>query len=168
MAKFLDPPVVPRHGRTLKVLATCRISGDNQDVKALADQAAPYRRWLSDRIDLTYAMEVLAGRGSGECLDRTEFLLAIEKVESQQFDLVLTEDVGRICRRVHAHLFCETCEDSGTRLIAINDHVDTGRDDWRLCSFFAVMRHETYNKDESAHQQDRPAPFGQGSTRRAT
>jgi hypothetical protein len=147
MTAFLDPPLVPRNGRTLKVLATCRISGDNQDVKSLADQEALYRRWLVEHTELTYEMDVIAGRGSGECLDRVEYDLAIEKVESQQFDLFLCEDLGRICRRVHAHLFCELCEDKGTRLIAINDHVDTGREDWGLCSFFAVMRHETYNKD---------------------
>src|SRR5262249_15587203 len=41
----------------------------------------------------------------------------------------------------------ENCEDHDTRLIALNDHVDTGREDWRLGSFFAVMRHEAYNKD---------------------
>ena len=74
---------------------------------------------------------------------------AIELVESSRFDLVITEDLGRICRRVHAHIFCETCEDHETRLIAINDSVDTERDDWRLGSFFAVMRHESYNRDTS-------------------
>ena len=149
MTAFLDPPLVARHGQKLKVLATCRISGDNQDVKALGDQEALYRRWLKEHTELPYDMEVIAGRGSGELLDREQYLLAIEKVESRQYDLFLTEDLGRICRRVHAHIFCETCEDSDTRLIAINDHVDTGREDWRLSSFFAVMRHEAYNKDTS-------------------
>src|SRR4029079_11244546 len=46
-----------------------------------------------------------------------------------------------------AFLFCEAAEDIGTRLIAINDHIDTGRDDWRLHAFFASMRHEMYNAD---------------------
>jgi site-specific DNA recombinase len=147
MAVFLDPPIVARNGRKLKVLATCRISGDNQDAKSLNDQEALYRRWLAEHTDFPYHMEVLAGRGSGEALDRQEYLRAIEMVESGQYDLFLTEDLGRICRRVHAHIFCETCEDHDTRLIALNDHVDTGREDWRLGSFFAVMRHEAYNKD---------------------
>jgi DNA invertase Pin-like site-specific DNA recombinase len=147
MPAFLDPPLAPRSGLKLQVLATCRISGDNQDRKSLDDQEALYWRWLQEHTELSCDMEVLAGRGSGECLDRAEYLRAIELVESKQFDLVLTEDLGRICRRVHAHIFCETCEDTDTRLIALNDHVDTGREDWRLSSFFAVMRHETYNKD---------------------
>jgi hypothetical protein len=61
-------------------------------------------------------MIVIAGQGSGESLEREEYIRAIELVESGRIDLVLTEDLGRICRRVHAHIFCETCEDNGTRL----------------------------------------------------
>lgn len=146
---MLDPPLRPRSGVGLNVLLICRISGLSQDEKALCDQEQMYRRWLADRTDLPCQIEVIATRGSGEHLDREEFGRAIERVESGEVDLVLTEDLGRICRRVHAHIFCETCEDHDTRLVAINDHVDTGRDDWRLGSFFAVMRHETYNKDTS-------------------
>src|SRR5262249_50171629 len=48
---------------------------------------------------------------------------------------------------MQAFIFCEQCEDVGTRLVAVNDHVDTGRDDWRLHAFFATMRHEMYNAD---------------------
>jgi DNA invertase Pin-like site-specific DNA recombinase len=147
MSASLDPPLIPRHGQKLKVLVSCRISGDNQDVKALADQEALYRRWLGEHTELPYDMEVLAGRGSGEYLDREEYLQAIAKVESRQYDLFLSEDLARICRRVHAHIFCETCEDNDTRLISINDHVDTGREDWHLNAFFATMRHEMYNAD---------------------
>lgn len=29
----------------------------------------------------------------------------------------------------------------------MNDFLDTGRDDWRLCAVFAAMRHEMYNAD---------------------
>src|SRR5690606_24229117 len=57
--------------------------------------------------------------------------------------------LGRICRRVHAHVFCENAVDVQTRVIAINDHVDTAIEGWELSSHFAVMRHETYNKDTS-------------------
>src|SRR6185437_13632678 len=56
-------------------------------------------------------------------------------------------DLGRIFRRIHAQLFCELCEDVGTRLIALNDHVDTAQDNWRVLAGFASMRHEMYNAD---------------------
>jgi len=147
MVARLDPPLSGRDGRRMRVLLICRISTESQDVKSLADQEASYRRWIDEHSDAPYEVTVIAGRGSGENLDRADYLRAVEHVESGDFDLVLTEDLGRICRRVQAHLFCEAAEDSGTRLIAINDHVDTFHDDWRLNSFFAVMRHESYNRD---------------------
>jgi DNA invertase Pin-like site-specific DNA recombinase len=147
MAYALQPPLQARSGHSLVVLAICRISTTKQDERSLADQEALYRSYLAQHTDLPFQLTVIAGQGSGEALDRKEYFQAVESVESGRFDLVITEDLGRICRRVNAHLFCELCEDSATRLIAINDHVDTAREDWRLSSFFAVMRHETYNKD---------------------
>ena len=147
MAAYLDPPLVAREGRVLKVLAICRISTAHQNEKSLADQEASYRRWLDEHTNLPYEMTVLSGQASGESLDRAQYLRAFELVDSRQFDLILTEDLGRICRRVHAHIFAETCQDADTRLIALNDHVDTSREEWSLHSFFAVMRHEAYNKD---------------------
>lgn len=147
MTILLNPPLTTRNGHVLRVLAICRISTVNQDERSLEDQEAYYRGWLTKYFDRPFDMEVIASRGSGECIDRVEYQRAIERVESGEFDLVISEDLGRICRRVYAHIFCETCEDHDTRLIAINDQVDTGRDDWRLNSYFAVMRHEAYNRD---------------------
>lgn len=147
MPSFLEPPLKPRNGCMLLILAICRISTIHQDKLSLADQEALYRAWIEDHTDLPYELTVITGQGSGERLDRPEYLRAIDLVETSKFDLVISEDLARICRRVHAFIFCELCEDHDTRLIAINDHVDTSRDDWRLGSFFAVMRHEAYNKD---------------------
>ncbi len=135
----LQPPLEPRNGHALRVLAVCRISTAMQDERSLEDQEALYRNWLKEHTDLPYELTTLASQGSGECLDRKEYLEAIDLVESCRFDLVVTEDLGRICRCVHAHFFCELCEDSETRMVALNDHVDTARPDWRLNSFFAVM-----------------------------
>src|SRR5437899_1547892 len=112
MSGYLDPPLVARNGRTLEVLAICRISGQHQDAKRLADQEALYRRWLGEHTDLPHEVTVIASRDSGECLDRAEYLEAIARVESREFDLLICEDLGRVCRRVHAHIFCETCEDN--------------------------------------------------------
>jgi site-specific DNA recombinase len=90
---------------------------------------------------------MIAGSGSGERLDRKEYKRAKRRVRSNKFDLVLTEDIGRIVRRMHAMLFCELCEDHGTRLIAINDAIDTAQEGWEFSSFFASFRHTTYNRD---------------------
>jgi DNA invertase Pin-like site-specific DNA recombinase len=143
----LNPPLTARKGSILKVLGIARISTEHQDERSLQDQEALYRQWLDQHADLKYELTMISGRGSGESLDRMEAQQAWDEVETATYDLVIAEDIGRIVRRVHAHLFCERCEDVGTRLIAINDHVDTGSDSWRLHSMFAAMRHEMYNAD---------------------
>jgi len=139
----------PRNGHTFQVIGVCRISTVNQDDASLSDQEALYRTWLKQNVHVPFELHVIAGQGSGESLDRAEYLELVEKITSRQFDLVLCEDLGRICRRVHAHLLCEEALDQGTRVIAINDHVDTGAEGWQNNSFFAVMRHEAYNRDTS-------------------
>ena len=90
---------------------------------------------------------MIAGRGSGEVLDRAEVLRAHDEVESGRYDLVIMEDLGRAMRRAHAQIFCEHCEDHNTRVIALNDHVDTALENWRVMAGFASMRHELYNAD---------------------
>ena len=128
MAALLNPPLVPRNGHDLKVLGIARISTEHQDALSLADQESLYRQWLAQHAGPPFALTMIAGRGSGEWLDRQEALRATAEVETGTYDLVIAEDLGRIFRRVHALLFCELCEDIGTRLIAINDNVDTGQD----------------------------------------
>jgi DNA invertase Pin-like site-specific DNA recombinase len=143
----LQPPLTPRHGCRLRVLGIARISTENQDHRSLADQEALYRGWLDQHAGFPYELKRIAGKGSGEDLLRPELEQALREVETDQFDLVITEDLARICRRSFAREFCGICLDHGTRLIALNDHVDTGRDDWSLNAFFASFRHELYNAD---------------------
>lgn len=143
----VEPPLAPRNGR-LRALGITRISTLNQDVKSLADQQALLRKWVEDRYDGPVEWTFIEGQGSGECLDREQVVEAEELVASGQVDLVAMEDLSRHMRRVHAVLFCEQCEDADTRLIAINDGIDTCKD-WRLHAFFAAMKHEQSNKDTS-------------------
>jgi len=143
----LQPPLVPRNGHTLKVLGIARISTEHQNALSLDDQEALYRHWLPQHTALPFNLHMIAGRGSGESLNRREALDADAEVETGTYDLVIAEDLGRIFRRIHAQLFCELCEDQGTRLIALNDHVDTAQDNWRVLAGFASMRHEMYNAD---------------------
>jgi DNA invertase Pin-like site-specific DNA recombinase len=143
----LNPPINLRNGHTLKVLGIARISTEHQDRLSLDDQEALLRNWLTQHTDLSFDLVMIKGRGSGECLDRKEVFQAEEQVATRNLDLVIAEDLGRIFRRVHAQFFCESCEDCDTRLIAINDHIDTAQDNWRVLAGFATMRHEMYNSD---------------------
>jgi hypothetical protein len=90
---------------------------------------------------------MLASQVSGERLDHNQLHKLKKLIRSGRYDLVICEDLGRIVRRVDAIKVCELAEDNNTRLIAINDSIDTGRDDWRDKSVFAVWKHESYNRD---------------------
>jgi hypothetical protein len=150
MSTVLQPPLTARHGHKLKLLYVCRVSDpgpDKQDERSNDDQQAMLSRWLIANTDLPYEVTVLAGFGSGEWLERKEYLQLLESIESGQFDLVLTEDLGRIARRIHAYLVCELCVDHDTRLIAINDHVDTAQEGWEDLAIFSVWHHERSNRD---------------------
>ncbi|WP_254509411.1 recombinase family protein [Anatilimnocola floriformis] len=144
---YLNPPLVARNGRQLRVVVVARISTDKQDEKSLADQEALVREWLTDHYAGRFGVKVLATQGSGERLDRKELRRLKKFIKSRKIDLVISEDLGRIARRLQASEFCELCEDHGVRLIALNDNIDTAQEDWRMNSFFASFRHEQYNRD---------------------
>jgi DNA invertase Pin-like site-specific DNA recombinase len=126
-----------------------RISTDHQDERSLADQEALYREYIERNYDGRYELQMIATRAKGERVDREELVELKEAILSRKIDVVITEDLGRIARRLFAVHICEACEDMDTRLLALNDSVDTGQEDWRLNSYFASMRHEQYNRDTS-------------------
>jgi hypothetical protein len=147
----LQPPLAPRNGHTLIVLLVCRVSDPTkQDERSPQDQEALLRKWLSEHTNLPCEIHVLAGSGSGECLDRAEYLALGDKIASEKYDAVLTEDLGRIVRRIHAHLVCEDCVDHGVRLISpFSDQIDTAVEGWQDRSIFSAWHHERSNRDTS-------------------
>jgi DNA invertase Pin-like site-specific DNA recombinase len=146
---FLNPPLVPRNGHILEVVGVARISTLNQDERSLADQEALLRSWLKRHFAGSFNLRMIASQASGERLDREESVLLNQAVESRKIDLVLTEDLGRIFRRMHAYLFCEHCEDYKTRLVAINDHVDTAQANWQMAAIFSAIKHQQFNEETS-------------------
>jgi len=156
-------PLAPRRGLELLVLIIARISTVHQDLRSLADQIALCEKYVRDRYPGPVRFVHIQGRGSGELLDRKDLADAEAAVESGLYDLVVVEDLGRVCRRNRAIDFCEQCEDAGTRLVAINDSIDTARDDWRLSAFFASFKHESGNKDTSNRiRRSQKHRFGKG------
>jgi DNA invertase Pin-like site-specific DNA recombinase len=149
MVYLLDPPLKPRRGANLNVLGVCRISTVHQDPKSLDDQEARLRRYVLEHSDTPVTFYFIKSQSSGEELGTAALLEAAACVESRQYDLIIGEDLGRFCRRNFAIQFCELCEDSDTRLIAINDNLDTARPEWRMSAVFSAFRHESYNKDTS-------------------
>lgn len=150
----------------LRVLIVARVSDPRpgkQDERSVQDQEDRIRSWLSDQIPGCSNVEVFASSGRGEWLDRAEFLDLSEKVESGRYDMVVTEDLGRIIRRMQAHMFAEECVDHGVRLIALNDHVDTAEPGWQDRSIFSAWHHERSNRDTSERiKRTHRARFQQG------
>ena len=76
MVSELKPPLVARNGHTLRVLLPCRVSDPGpgkQDIMSLSDQESLHRHWLSEHTALVLDVTVIAGSGSGECLERKEY-----------------------------------------------------------------------------------------------
>lgn len=143
-------PLSPKSGRVLQVVRIARISTLNQDERSLDDQLALLGKTVESLYDGPTEYQDLATQGSGEKLDRAELTELEELIESGQVDLVIAEDLARICRRTRAIDFCEICEDNGTRLMAINDRVDTADESWRDGAFISSWHHERSNRDTSS------------------
>ncbi len=143
----LQPPLEPRRGNVLQVLGIARISGHMQDERSLEDQEALYHERLRQFTHLKYEFKIIAGVGSGELLDRKEYHQALQEVETGRYDLVICEDLGRIVRRVQMIIFCELAVDIATRVISLNDSLDTADENWRVIAGVAAIRHELYNAD---------------------
>jgi hypothetical protein len=58
-------------------------------------------------------------------------------------------------RDIDALSICGFCVDHGTRVVAINDNLDTAEDDWRRAGIFAAFKHEGYNADTSKRIKQR-------------
>ena len=112
----------PKNGKAFEVVGFGRVSTDNQNEKSLGDQHEydlDYLKQLMPKAQ--FKITTISGRGSGQYLDRKEFIELSELVATGRYDIVVAEDLGRILRRVQAFIFCEEAEDVGTRVIAINE-----------------------------------------------
>jgi site-specific DNA recombinase len=145
----LNPPLLPRDGPVLRIIAVCRISTPHQDKRSLDDQLAKLKQFVADHYDGPVEWTLIASQGSGEQLDRKELYQLEELIEGDRHDVVGAEDLGRVCRRRRACDLCELCVDHNVRLIAINDRVDTVEDGCEDSAFISTWHHERSNRDTS-------------------
>ncbi len=157
MVYGLNPPLVPRRTGKLHVLCVARISTEKQDELSLEDQAGLHKHFVQENYSGKADFEIVATCASGEHLDRQETQLIKDHIATRKFDLVLMEDLGRLLRDVDAVKLCGFSRDYETRLIAINDHVDTAQDNWQDMAMFAAWRHCKYNEDTSRRIKQRLA-----------
>ncbi len=149
MISFSGGMPSPKNGLIYLVMIVARISTVHQDKRSLDDQVAVCRQWCERNLDHKFKVDVIQSQGSGERLDREELHELEMAIESGKFDLVVAEDLGRICRRTRANDFLELGEDENTRMVMLNDGLDTLDENWRTMASVATMRHESYNADTS-------------------
>lgn len=145
----LIPALQPRRSGALRVVIVARISTTHQDPRSLDDQVAKCKEYLEQHFSGEVEYTEITSQGSGEHLDRDELRRLEDLIESRTIDVVLAEDLARICRRKRAYDLCEMCVDNESRLIAINDRGDTDTDGWEDSAFISTWHHERSNRDTS-------------------
>lgn len=142
--------LVPRNGHTLIVLIVARISGcANQKELSLEDQVDHAKEVVQDYYQGEIDFRIISTKGKGERLDRPELLDIEERLEANEFDLMIFEDIGRLVRGAAAHTMCGTAVDNGTRVISPNDDFDTNDADWESKVMDAGKEHMKHNEHTS-------------------
>lgn len=113
-------------GKRIAVYA--RYSTDRQNVASIADQVRVCREYAARRAGAVDEALIFKDRAiSGTSAARPGLQNLLETVRSGLIDVVLTEDLSRIGRNVgNNDRFFSDMQESGARLIAINDGFDTG------------------------------------------
>ena len=153
MRRRLSAPLRAKDGRKVQVIAVARVSSPGkgkQDIRSNDDQEAMLRSVVAENVDgLNFDIKVIAGTGSGEDVTRPDLLQLRAEIKTGKYDVVITEDFSRIARRLMVIGICELCLDHGTRLIALNDNVDTDQAGWMDSAFFSAYHAERSNRDTS-------------------
>ncbi|MFW6028438.1 MAG: recombinase family protein, partial [bacterium] len=155
MAGPLKPP---KNGHCYQFLVSARVSDPRpgkQNETSLEDQESQARGLIKKMTSMPVEITVIAGSGSGELLTRDELLDLKDKIRTGKFDVVLTEDLGRIARDVEAYHVCGMCEDYDTRLISLPDSVDTLDPNWGDAAFFTSYFYRKENREKSRRCKER-------------
>ncbi|MAX39414.1 MAG: hypothetical protein CME33_22980, partial [Gimesia sp.] len=142
--------LVPRNGHTLVVGIPGRISGcANQKELSLEDQVDHGKQVAHEMYDGEIEFRTISTKGKGERLDRPELLEIENWLNSDELDLLIVEDLGRLVRGPAAHRLCGIAVDHGTRVISPNDFIDTNNDNWEDDVLDACKEHLKHNTHTS-------------------
>ena len=142
--------LVPRNGYSLVVGIPGRISGcENQKEISLEDQVDHAKSVAYEMYDGEIEFRTIATTGKGERLDRPELLEIENWLRSRELDLLIVEDLGRIVRGAEAHRLCGIAVDHETRVLSVNDDIDTNQPDWEARSMEACKEHMKHNEHTS-------------------
>lgn len=140
----------PRDGRTLVVGIVARISGcQNQKELSLDDQVDHFKEVVAEMYDGPVEYVIIATKGKGERLDRPELKDVEQLLRSGRLDLLGAEDLGRLVRGATAAWLCGIAVDNGTRVLSVNDGIDTADDTWEEDVLEACADHVGHNAHTS-------------------
>ncbi|KAA0142367.1 hypothetical protein FYZ48_02415 [Gimesia chilikensis] len=149
---FYNPEneIVPRNGYSLVVGIPGRISGcENQNEISLEDQVDHAKDVAYEMYNGEIEFRTIVTKGKGEHLDRPELREIENWIESDELDFLIVEDLGRIVRGLEAHRLCGIAVDHGTRVLSVNDDIDTNHPDWEVRSVDACKEHVRHNEHTS-------------------
>lgn len=142
--------LVPRNGYSLAVGIPGRISGcANQKELSLEDQVDHGKQVAHEMYDGEIEFRTITTKGKGERLDRPELMEIENWLKSDELDLLIVEDLGRLVRGPAAHRLCGIAVDHGTRVISPNDFIDTNNDNWEDDVLDACKEHLKHNTHTS-------------------
>lgn len=150
MYKRKDATLKPRNGSTLIAAIAARISGcANQKELSLDDQIDHAKQVIAEMYDGQIDYRIVATKGKGERLDRPELAKIEAMLRSEELDLLVVEDLGRLVRGTAAKEFCGIAVDHGVRVIAPNDYIDTNDETWEEDVISACRDHVGHNSHTS-------------------
>ncbi len=150
MSMRSEKTLVPRNGHTLEVFIVCRISGcGTQTELSLDDQEDNGKGLVADNYTGPAEYCVISTTGKGERLDRPELEQIESAFRSQQFDLVIFDDLSRLIRGGEAAKLLGVAVDNGTRVICINDGIDTADPTWEEDALTACSENVAHNERTS-------------------
>jgi hypothetical protein len=136
--------------QTLVSGIVARISGcKNQKEVSLDDQVDHAKEVIAELYAGPFDYRIVATKGKGERLDRPELAQIEAMLRSNELDLLVMEDIGRLVRGAEAVRLCGIAVDHGVRVISPNDCVDTVEDTWEEDVLDACKEHVGHNAHTS-------------------
>jgi site-specific DNA recombinase len=150
---MIDKPLIPRGpDGILKVILIGRLSKPKENEfetkESIDSSLASAEKYLKQYYNGPLTIRHLGEQVSGLLAERATILEAMELILSGEWDLVLTEDLGRVYRNPrHQYIFAQDCVDADIRLICVADGLDTANENWEIMLAAAALRHGMHIPD---------------------
>ena len=150
MLRRSEEEVVPRNGHTLVVAIVCRISGcAKQKEASLDDQEDNAKEAIQELYQGPVVYRVISTKAKGESLDRPELPEIEAEYRSRKYDFFVYDDLSRLIRGGEAARLLGVGVDNGTRMLCIQDGIDTIDSTWEEDALNACSENVAHNERTS-------------------